>query len=89
MAREILCPPVGLQTAEGAQRVQDAQEDFHAATTDVANYFAQLWDEGAIANGLNFEEAEEAKRILDLRSDAQDEFLRAIAGVPAVKAVQA
>jgi hypothetical protein len=89
MATEILCTPVGLQTPVGSQRVKDAMEDFHAATTDVANYFAQLWDEGAIANGLSFEESEEARRMLDIRDDAQDEFLRAISGVPAAKEVQA
>jgi hypothetical protein len=81
MATEIILRPAGMLDEAGNKRVSEALEDFNLATTDVANYFDQLWDEGAIG-GLEPDEYEEAKRLLDLRSAAQDEFLRAVAGLP-------
>jgi hypothetical protein len=56
--------------------------DFNQATADAANYFTQLWDEGAIHAGLDPEEMAEAERIIKLRDAAQEELLRAVAGLP-------
>ena len=81
-ATEIDCTPAGLLVNGGAERVRNAHSDFMNATADVANYFEQLWDESAMAGGINSDEADEAERLIKARNEAQEEFLRAIAGHP-------
>jgi hypothetical protein len=81
--KEINLTPVGLLVDGGAQRVTDALADFQSSTADVANYFERLWDEANLRAGLTDNEIDEVERIIQVRADAQEEFLRAIAGHPA------
>lgn len=87
MSKEILLPPAGMMTDEGAQRVSNALRVFDQATADVANFLETVWEQSDLRCIVNDENIAEADRLIELRHDAQDEMLRAIAGYPPAQAV--
>ena len=86
MATEILCTPVGLKTPEGVARVDAAMSKLNLANADAANLLCQILDEDWFGNDpITDNELDELTRTVNRKRDAQDEFLRAIAGLPAQK----
>ena len=83
MAREIHCPPVGLTVPGGPERVMAAIKNLGRVTEEMADYFTQLWDDGAMTFRLTDNEDHEARRLIQARRDAQQEYFRALAGYPA------
>jgi hypothetical protein len=97
MAAEILCEPAGYAVEGGKERVAKAMAAFTLATTQVASLadsFLQTYDEDLpqLVVVLDLEdESEYDEDLIELhdaikaRRAAQEELLRAIAGVPEVK----
>jgi tetratricopeptide (TPR) repeat protein len=87
--------PVGLSTPEGVERVTKAQEAFEQSHAEVANQASQFihryMDEikAVIVRSDDPDAVEDYKELLqtiERREQAQEEFLRAVAGAPSQEA---
>lgn len=87
--RTIECKPVGLTVPGGEERVAKAHSRFMDLTAEVANKATQFFDQHDVFLAQYGDEdfqddALEVRDAIDARNTAQEEFLRAMAGVPEV-----
>lgn len=78
--------PVGLKTPEGIERVTKAQQAWDNSHAAVANALTRLYEDlrmqGYIPKENYGEEIEEIDALIERRAEAQEEFLRSLAGAP-------
>lgn len=84
MSQVIDLTPRGMTTPEGCKRVVDAQKEWDGTAHEVVNQVARMIDSGQLIyrdlhDKYDWDQLVEA---ISLRAAAQEEFLRAVAGVP-------
>ena len=86
--RTIDITPAGCTTPEGNARVTKALDEFNGSAHTVANLAASMMD--ARRNGtLTSEDLDELQEAIEARRNAQESFLRAVAGAPKTAAERA